>query len=120
MQEFAFDENTLSIITKRQNEVDGLPIAVKELVWDYGWGVVSAYIRSGVTAPTVIRHLIEITLKGSHEIRASRFETRAISLAGEDMNKALNEFSMPGNGQALVESLRAMELCCFQCSQRNP
>lgn len=95
----------VATIQRRMSEVDALPPDYRALVHEYGWGVVSAFWRMKIPAK-LTRHLIDTVLNGSHEIRERRWNTNVISHAAERMNKTLNEFRLPANGQAIVESLR--------------
>ena len=52
---------------KRMDYIDHQPQAIRELVHEYGWSVVKAFLDCGVSKPKQIRHLIRMTLEGSYD-----------------------------------------------------
>lgn len=90
---------------ERVENFDLLPLEWRQLVWDFGWGVVVAYYRTGLSYKQA-RHLIELTLNGAYEIRARRREDSRTSIAGDRLAEAMNDIGIHGSPHGLAEALR--------------
>lgn len=64
----------------RMEKIDHLPAPVRELIHDYGYNVVKAFMDCGVGKAERIRHLVETVLdefsptRGSYSIQGKRTE----------------------------------------------
>lgn len=96
----------LDIRRKRMERIDALPPDVRALVHEFGWTVVGEYWSVGVRKASVIRHLIEITLNGAHEIQDRRLKLHGQSFAGQAIGKALQDLGVLMNGEAVARRLR--------------
>jgi len=57
--------------TARMDAIDGMPPAIRELVHEYGFNVVKAFMDCGVTKAKQIKHLVETTLDEFSPTRGS-------------------------------------------------
>jgi len=57
--------------------IDNMPQPLRDLVHDYGFGVVVAFIENGVNSPNVIRHLIRAVRSVGQDNRGLASESRA-------------------------------------------
>ena len=95
----------LDRLRARVENFDLLPLEWRQLVWDYGWGVVVAHYRAGLTVRQA-RHLIELTLNGAYEIRKRRREDSRTSIAGDRIGESMNDLGIIGSPHGLAEALR--------------
>ena len=115
-----FTPETLEIIAKRQDEIDSLSKEMREVVYEFGWGIVHPLIRAGINKPGQARHIIQTILKGSYETQERFNATRRISLAGERMNEATRSLGLNCNGQAVVEAYRRFGGLCLSMTPTRP
>jgi hypothetical protein len=101
-----FMDSTLATIRKRQREIDNLPPETRALVHEFGWGIVSAFLDVGIKKPSIIRHLVETTMRGAYETRERRRSWLAIAPAVEDMAQVLHDIGSSENPGALVRGIR--------------
>lgn len=73
-QDMSHDEFQERVTERRQvrmAQIDKLSPDMRSLVHDYGWTVVDAFIRNGVTKPNALRHLVETVLNEFSPTRGS-------------------------------------------------
>ena len=99
---FTPEEHDAFVTAKRQKrmaEIDRLPAATRELVHDYGWSVVNAFLSIGVTKPKHIKHLVETVLDEFSPTRGA-FSSQGVRSAEWDKpehQKAADDHRSPEN-----------------------
>lgn len=105
MSDFVGTLPDLETIRKRMDAYDKMPPPYRELIQEFGNGIGVEFYRAGVPAKQA-RHLINLVLNGSYEIRERRNATRVTSFASERLAKTMHQLGVPGSAQALVEGFR--------------
>lgn len=100
----SLSEHHLHTLRKRMETFDAMPPEWRELVHEFGSTFVSDFYQSGLKV-RVARHLIELVLRGAHEIQGLRRETSIVTPAGERVAQAMSALGLPGSGHAVAAEM---------------
>lgn len=97
--------------TMRMEKIDSLAPDVRELVHEFGWTVVNAFLTHGVTKARIIRHLIMMVVDGAQSETAGRgFVKARAATAGLMCGNSPNQ-------DARIDGIRAF---CASAGVKSP